>query len=54
MGERAPEFADFFQNINERMYDLMEVFRKGYYVVASHILLQIFKRSVSRIGFLKR
>jgi hypothetical protein len=32
MGERAPEFADFFQNINERMYDLMEVFRKGYYV----------------------
>lgn len=32
MGERYPEFAPFFEDINERMFDLMQVFRKGYYV----------------------
>lgn len=32
MGERAPEYAQFFDNINERMFDLMNIFKKGYYV----------------------
>ncbi len=32
MGERAPEYKEFFEDVNERMYDLMEIFRKGYYV----------------------
>ena len=32
MGERANEFKLFFKNVNDRMYDLMQVFRKGYYV----------------------
>lgn len=32
MGERYPEFVSFFENINNRMFDLMQVFKKGYYV----------------------
>ncbi|MEN8252445.1 MAG: DUF2779 domain-containing protein, partial [Patescibacteria group bacterium] len=32
MGQREPEFKEFFENINERMYDLMNVFKKRYYV----------------------
>lgn len=32
MGERYPEFASFFEDINDRMFDLMQVFKKGYYV----------------------
>ena len=32
MGERYPEFATFFEDINSRMFDLMQVFKKGYYV----------------------
>ncbi len=32
MGERHPAFARFFASVNERMYDLMDVFKKGYYV----------------------
>lgn len=32
MGERHPEFMSFFENVNERIFDLMTVFKKGYYV----------------------
>lgn len=32
MAERYPEFASFFASVNERMFDLMQVFRKGFYV----------------------
>ena len=32
MGERYPEFMSFFEGINNRMFDLMNVFKKGYYV----------------------
>ena len=32
MGERYPEFLGFFEDINNRMFDLMMVFKKGYYV----------------------
>ena len=32
MGERYPEFASFFNDVNDRMFDLMQVFKKGYYV----------------------
>lgn len=32
IGERLPEFADFMASINDRMYDLMMVVKKGYYV----------------------
>jgi hypothetical protein len=32
MAERAPVFRDFFASVNERMYDLIDIFRKGYYV----------------------
>lgn len=31
MGERYPEFKEFYQNINDRIYDLMDVFKNGYY-----------------------
>jgi hypothetical protein len=31
MGERYIEFMEFFKDINERMFDLMQVFKKGYY-----------------------
>lgn len=32
MGRRYPEFESFYEDINERMVDLMEIFKKGYYV----------------------
>ena len=32
MGERALGFQMFFKDINNRMYDLMHVFKKGFYV----------------------
>ena len=32
MGERYPEFAAFFEDINKRTFDLMSIFRKGFYV----------------------
>lgn len=32
MASRHPEFADFLSQINENMFDLMEVFSKNYYV----------------------
>jgi hypothetical protein len=32
MGERHPAFAKFLAGVNERMYDLIDSFRKGYYV----------------------
>ncbi|MHA1558804.1 MAG: DUF2779 domain-containing protein, partial [Alphaproteobacteria bacterium] len=32
MGERYPEYAEFFKNVNSRLMDLMEFFSKGYYV----------------------
>lgn len=32
MGERAEEYREFFRDINERMYDLMTVFKKGLYI----------------------
>ncbi len=32
MGERAVEYQLFYEDINNRMYDLMHVFKKGYYV----------------------
>jgi len=32
MGERYPEFAKFFESVNRRVYDLMDSFKKGYYV----------------------
>lgn len=32
MGERDAEFEDFFEGINNRMYDLMSVFKEGFYI----------------------
>jgi hypothetical protein len=32
MAERYPAYRDFLIGVNDRIYDLMEVFRKGYYV----------------------
>lgn len=32
MGERRPRFQEFFQQINDRMYDLMSPFKQGLYV----------------------
>ncbi len=32
MAERYPEYSDFLLNVNERIYDLMDVFKKGYYI----------------------
>lgn len=32
MGVRAPEYQQFFEDVNNRMYDLMHVFKKGFYV----------------------
>lgn len=32
MGEMHPEFAEFFNNVNARVYDLMMIFKNGYYV----------------------
>ncbi len=32
MGEREKEYQAFFKDINSRMYDLMSVFKKGFYV----------------------
>jgi len=32
MGERYPEYAEFFQSVNGRLLDLMDFFAKGYYV----------------------
>jgi len=34
MGEMLPEYRGFFEDINERVFDLMEFFSKGYYVNA--------------------
>ncbi|MFW5884728.1 MAG: DUF2779 domain-containing protein [Patescibacteria group bacterium] len=31
IGERYPEFKEFYQNINNRIYDLMDVFKNSYY-----------------------
>ncbi len=32
MGERVQEFKDFYNDINSRMYDLMDIFKNSYYV----------------------
>lgn len=32
MSEHLPEFADFMSSLNDRMYDLMMIVKKGYYV----------------------
>lgn len=32
IGERNPEYADFFADINERMFDLMQIVKQGHYV----------------------
>ena len=32
IGEHLPEFSDFMASINHRMYDLMMIVKKGYYV----------------------
>jgi len=32
LGQLFPEYESFFADMNERMYDLMEIFRKNYYV----------------------
>ena len=32
MGERYPEFAEFFKDVNDRIFDLMTIFQKGFYV----------------------
>ncbi len=32
MSERYPKYAKFFESVNRRMYDLMDSFKKGYYV----------------------
>jgi len=32
IAEMHPEYATFLHSINDRMFDLMEIFRKGYYV----------------------
>ena len=31
IGEHLPEFADFMTNLNDRIYDLMMIVKKGYY-----------------------
>ena len=32
LAERLPDYRSFFENLNERIYDLMEIFSKGYYI----------------------
>ena len=32
MGQRCSEFKNFYKDINDRMFDLMEIFKQGYYV----------------------
>lgn len=32
MGEKLPRYTDFFRSLNDRMFDLMLMVRKGYYV----------------------
>ncbi|MCX6740338.1 MAG: DUF2779 domain-containing protein [Candidatus Parcubacteria bacterium] len=32
MAKRAPQYASFLKSVNDSMYDLMLIFRKGYYV----------------------
>ena len=32
MGQRYPEYTSFFGDLNERAFDLMQIFKKGYYV----------------------
>ena len=32
MADRYPKFASFFESLNNRMFDLMQVFKKGFYV----------------------
>lgn len=32
LGQLFPEFKDFFEDVNNRIYDLMDIFRKNYYV----------------------
>ncbi|USN53024.1 MAG: DUF2779 domain-containing protein [Candidatus Nomurabacteria bacterium] len=32
LAELHPEYEDFFREINNKMFDLMEIFSKGYYV----------------------
>jgi hypothetical protein len=32
MAERYPTFKDFLFDINDRIYDLMEIFKQGYYL----------------------
>ncbi|NQU84122.1 MAG: DUF2779 domain-containing protein [Parcubacteria group bacterium] len=32
MGDAHPEFAEFFNSVNERMFDLMLIFKNGHYV----------------------
>ena len=32
MAERYPDYRDTLLGINDRIYDLMEIFRKGYYI----------------------
>ncbi|OIO13996.1 MAG: hypothetical protein AUJ81_10455 [Helicobacteraceae bacterium CG1_02_36_14] len=32
MAEHCPQFADFFEDINRRMYDPIQIFRNGHYV----------------------
>jgi len=32
MSVRCGQYSDFFNSVNERMYDLMQCFKKGYYV----------------------
>lgn len=34
LGKLFPEFHDFFDDINDRVYDLIDIFRKNYYVDA--------------------
>ena len=32
IGERLPQYADFFADINDRMFDLMQIVKQGHYV----------------------
>lgn len=32
IGEHLPEYADFMASVNDRMYDLMMIVKKGYYI----------------------
>jgi hypothetical protein len=32
MGERYPEYREFFESVNKRMFDLMDIFKNGYFV----------------------